>query len=85
MYKLTLKRAEGYIKSRKVVISLEYHAEKGWWINYSWLSKTPNFFSSFFLANLWFNRLVKKHGLDVAWCEDRDEVNDLIKRVKVRK
>jgi len=82
MYKLTLKRAEGYIKSRKVVISLEYHAEYYWWVNYSWFDKTPNFFIFFFFANRYFNRLVNKYNLNVTWIEDQDEVNDLIKKAK---
>jgi len=79
MYKLTLKKAEGYIKSKKVVISLEYHAEQHWWVNYSWFAETPRFFFSFYFADRYFNRLVKKHGLDVEWIEDKDDVAEIIK------
>ena len=81
MYRLTLKKAKGYIKSRPITISLEYHAEKGWWIDYSWFDKVQ-FFSSFFFANYRFNRLIKKNGLSVTFMKDQDEVNDLIKKVK---
>jgi hypothetical protein len=79
MYKLTLKKAEGYIKSRKVVISLEYHAEQHWWVRYSWFSRTPKFFTWFYFADRYFNKLVRKHGLKVEWMEDKDEVAEIIK------
>lgn len=78
MYKLTLKKAEGYIKSRKVIISLEYHAEHHWWVRYSWIASTPKFFNWFYFADRYFNRVVKEHGLDVTWHEDKDEVADII-------
>lgn len=79
MYKLTLKTAEGYIKSRKVVISLEYHAEQHWWVTKSWFNATPRFFDFFYFANRYFNRLVRKHNLSVMFIEDKDELSEIIK------
>ena len=85
MYKLTLKKASGYIKSRKVVVSLEFHEEHHWWVNFSWLDKTPKFFTWFYFANLYFNKLVEKYNLDVEWIEDKDEVADIIKSATKKK
>lgn len=73
--KLTLKKAEGYIRSRKVVVTLEFRSSGSyrWWVNFSWIDRDPKFCSTYFLANKYFNKLAKKWGLDIEYFYDKED------------
>lgn len=72
--KLTLKVAEGCIKSQKVIVALEYRYEScsRWWISSSSIGQETKFYFTYLLANRYFTKLAKKWGLNVKWNYDEE-------------